>query len=595
MDSVRRGYLLFLLIIIIPWPSFTAQATQNCPDISTQDIYSEVHYEDPHDPSARYITYDILAESYEKKCFQMKIQKDNTKIKFSWQKNGGIDTDLNFFKIHNSKEERKMSCMGSGSDPCIGAAWIDPYTCQADAGDVLTWEFWYRTNKLSGGGKASIAICSDEGTEPEPRPNHLPSKPELNHSSAKINVNDPLWLSATSEDPDNDTLCYSFNWSDGPIENTSFIPSNTPISRNHSWHAQGSYEVRVGAMDREGIINWSNPCNVIVDFGPNLVFKRVPQIAYANENCGFGIDPGTANERIGYCVDWGDGNITHGDNLVINHIWSVPGIYEIKAGVSHADNEPVNWSASAKIIVYKKEVVPSQDCNLRDKINNSNDFVEFYLIDPEYGVSDEIDIINKKHLRITSRSNSILRGLNKIDIMILIRDSTNITISNLTLVNLESGFKLINCYNVSIQQNEIDFDGSGYGIKICSGHKINIENNIIKKIGIDRDPNYPPVGIKLEYGENIDINRNSVYEDNPPHPNPNPMVVYSIKNATNNNPQNNKLLNINIFIQRSYSTVGVKYSNCDGRWDCQHDIVEYNGCTIPDDNLEDPCAWRINE
>ncbi len=597
MDCFRNGSCyFFILILLTQWASLTGLATTDCPDISTLDDYSQEHYIDSNDTSARYITYDILAESYEKKCFQMKIQKDNTKVKFSWKKNGGTDTDLNFFKTHDSKKERKVSCIGTGSAPCIGNDWTTkPYTCQADAGDVLEWEFWYRTNRLSEGGKASIAIFSGEENEVEPPQNHLPSKPELNCSSARINANDTLWLSATSYDTDNDTLCYSIDWSDGPLENISFVPSNTPISLNHSWRAQGSYEVRVGVMDKEGVIIWSDPCNVVIDLSSGILFKRVPQIAYANENCVLEIDPGTTNDGMQYCVDWGDGNITHERNSIISHIWSVPGMYEIKAGVMHADNGPVIWSDRTEIALYRKEIIHSQNCNLNEMINGSNDFVEFCLVDPEYCVSGEININNKKHFRITSKIKSILRGLNRINIMILIRDSTNITISNLTIVNLESGLKLINCNDTSIQQNEIDFDGSGYGIRICSGHKITIKHNVIKKVGPNSNSNYPPVGIKIESGKDIDINSNSIYEDNPPHPNPNPIVAYSVKNAPDSLMQNRRLSNINISISRSEPCIGVKYSNCDGRWDCEHDIVEYNGCTIPDQNLLDTCIWWINE
>jgi len=59
-------------------------------------------------------------------------------------------------------------------------------------------------------------------------------------------------FTAVSTDPDeNDTICYTFNWSDGEIITTAYSSSGTPITQTHSWSVPGHYTITVKASDTQ--------------------------------------------------------------------------------------------------------------------------------------------------------------------------------------------------------------------------------------------------------------------------------------------------------------------------------------------------------
>ncbi|RQW79258.1 MAG: hypothetical protein EHM14_09295 [Methanothrix sp.] len=593
MNSVNRAYcLLVFSILIIQLISLTAMAQQQCSDLVMNGDPDE-NYVNLKDASEKYETYGLSLDHLGQSCMQMKVQKDSF-LKITWKKNGGTDTDLSFKLIRCSGEESQViaseTCEGFRS--CSGADWREPKPYPVKAGDVLQWTFGVRRSGLSG--KASIAIYSGDATVTHPS-DQTPGKPLLDPQSASLDLNEQFSLSINS----NNNARYNIDWGDGKIDMVEADGSGRAVLRGHSWGAPGTYRVQVRAKDEGGKESASSECIVTVNSIPSLrpAFRKPPKIAYANETCTFEINSGNAIGDIEYCIDWGDGNVTRTKKSMNCHRWATPREYDINVGFSYGNNATITWMSPAKIQVYKKEIMSESD-DLQDAIDSADDFLELNLIDREYIISGGLQIADKNHLIISADSQSVIRGEGRIDIMIILNNSSEISLHNVVLSNIESGVKIINCNEISIVDTEVDFDGSGYGIRICSGNNIEIKNNIIKKIGTSRDREYPPVGIRVENGEYIDIGNNSVNEEHPPHPNPNPMVDYSIKSASYEGTKDNsiKLKNIKISIPRSERRNGIKYGNCDGTWDCEQDIIaSVDGCVIPDDNPNNPCSWSINE
>lgn len=56
---------------------------------------------------------------------------------------------------------------------------------------------------------------------------------------------------AVSTDLDNDTIQYVFDWDDGEINTTDFLPNGTMTTQYHSWNEAGIYMITVKATDNE--------------------------------------------------------------------------------------------------------------------------------------------------------------------------------------------------------------------------------------------------------------------------------------------------------------------------------------------------------
>jgi hypothetical protein len=56
-------------------------------------------------------------------------------------------------------------------------------------------------------------------------------------------------FSVRSTDANNDTIIYTFNWGDGIIESSGFLPNGINCIKNHSWTKAGKYTIKVTASD----------------------------------------------------------------------------------------------------------------------------------------------------------------------------------------------------------------------------------------------------------------------------------------------------------------------------------------------------------
>jgi len=120
--------------------------------------------------------------------------------------------------------------------------------------------------------------------------NTPPGKPERpsGSMSGKINVNYTYWTSTV--DVDGDTVWFWFEWGDGT--NSGWVgpyDSDTIGSANHSWTAEGSFNITVKAKDiADAESNWSDPLLVSmpveIDFTEHKNSNPVPVVQESKTN-----------------------------------------------------------------------------------------------------------------------------------------------------------------------------------------------------------------------------------------------------------------------------------------------------------------------
>ena len=81
-------------------------------------------------------------------------------------------------------------------------------------------------------------------------PNIPPEKPVV--TGPDIGHKDIVYeYTANSTDVDNNTISYIFNWGDGDIITTDYLPKGIMTTQNHSWDTAGRYTIEVQATDNQ--------------------------------------------------------------------------------------------------------------------------------------------------------------------------------------------------------------------------------------------------------------------------------------------------------------------------------------------------------
>jgi hypothetical protein len=96
--------------------------------------------------------------------------------------------------------------------------------------------------------------------------NHPPAAPSVD-GPVEGQTNTSYTFSATSSDPDNDTLRYGFDWDDDGTADawTGFLPSGETATCNHTWTVEGTHTIRAVAKDEHGVqSNWSTTHSIVI-------------------------------------------------------------------------------------------------------------------------------------------------------------------------------------------------------------------------------------------------------------------------------------------------------------------------------------------
>lgn len=234
--------------------------------------------------------------------------------------------------------------------------------------------------------------------------------------------------------------------------------------------------------------------------------------------------------------------------------------------------------------------------NLQDWINNCSGPTKLSLMDQIFTIDEPIKIENMNHLTIESKIkpgaqlNYVDSDGHNRDTMIIINNSTYITLFGINMKSQDSGLKINHSNNCNIIHSVIGFNCYGYyGIFVDnSSWNINITDNLIYPLKIKNSilpegettttvetSNMKNDGIKISNGTKIYAENNEI-KDNGIE-----TIAYSVadgdlaKDVTIipywNNNCDNKPFNI-------------KYGSCNGLWSCNDGI--YDG---RDSISQDPC------
>ena len=95
--------------------------------------------------------------------------------------------------------------------------------------------------------------------------NNPPLKPQSPSGPINGRTNINYDYTAVTTDPDGNTISYIFSWDDGTTSQSSFLPSGEQVTETHSWSEQGTYEIKVKAIDENGAESeWSEPLSIAI-------------------------------------------------------------------------------------------------------------------------------------------------------------------------------------------------------------------------------------------------------------------------------------------------------------------------------------------
>ena len=174
-----------------------------------------------------------------------------------------------------------------------------------------------------------------------PHPSEPPYDPDAPDGPSAWVKNQECSFTASTTDPEGDTIYYMFDWGDGSYSQwLGPIGSGQEIEGTHIWTELGDYDLKVRARDVWGRVSeWSAPLTLTIMEnqkpspptinGPNIVRPRKLQTFQFTS-----VDP--EGREIYYYVIWGNGHVTDyegpfssGQTAEFSNSWSSAGEYTI--------------------------------------------------------------------------------------------------------------------------------------------------------------------------------------------------------------------------------------------------------------------------
>lgn len=566
----QKIYSIISIIIALNLLAIVAAALSDNVKNFDNCITSDVIYTNSDDPTEKYKVAKITRQELGKSWIEMKIEKDMD-LKFSWKKNGGKDTDLLFYLKKATDEDFQETASCKGYENCIDENWTksdESYSVMK--GDVVRWGLWIRSSNFKNG-RGLIAV---HGKDLIPE-NMKPSNPQLNISSANIIVGEPLCISATSDDQDDEQIEYSFDWN-GHIEEAGFFRAGVPATACNSWNVPGAYTVRARATDvRSKASDWSDALIVNVKEAPTLLLSTPmlvgPSAADVDSESVYKVTRIKGLEGIRYQFEW-DGELEEsrsGDEF--RHTWLTSGKKTVRVRAVDGQYSMSEWSLPTMTIVYQTVEVGSSD-PLTNIINNSSNFTKFILEDENYLLSSEIRLSNKSYIIIEPNcENCILRAQPTLERIIMLINSDNITIRNLRCGNARTTIKLYDCSHCSIEGCTFDFGICMYGIRLISTDNISIQNNLLIYDGNYCDATSRAIAVHINGVKDSLISNNEINRTGHNLP-----ICYFVE-------QGNDIcrnITIKLPITNTGKIYSIKYNDCAAEWNYNDGITNAT-CHIP--------------
>ncbi len=145
-----------------------------------------------------------------------------------------------------------------------------------------------------------------------------------------------LFDASASYDPDGYITLYEWDWDDDGV----YEESHTTPTATHSWVSPGSYKVFLRITDNSSLTGKKSKTVEVINQPPEPPIINGPTNGTVNVAYTFTIGPITDpdGDSMYYKWDWGDGNITEwlgpyasGQTISASHLWTAPGVYEIRA------------------------------------------------------------------------------------------------------------------------------------------------------------------------------------------------------------------------------------------------------------------------
>lgn len=246
-------------------------------------------------------------------------------------------------------EDIPITFDASGSNDPDG----DIVTFNWDFGDGYSGEYVTTTHIYSdlGNYTVTLTITDNRGATASDstiaiitgKPNIPPNKPKVNGTTIGhkgINYN----YSVITIDPDNDSIRYVFNWSDGTNTTTGYVSNNTIVTEWHNWTEYGNYVLKVYAMDINNATSETVKLTVLI------------AIRYLN-NIGYLID---TNDTLDYDVFYS--NITGNITAVERYIEGINEYYRIDVDGDGVWDYVYNYQTGLTTYQKEEDRIPGFEC-----------------------------------------------------------------------------------------------------------------------------------------------------------------------------------------------------------------------------------------
>jgi hypothetical protein len=192
--------------------------------------------------------------------------------------------------------------------------------------------------------------------------NAPPNNPSIPSGPVSVYAWTSNSYSSSAVDPDADPIECTFDWGDGNKSTTDFVQSGSNASAFHTWGNEGTYRIKVIALDSNGgssgwsdyltitVIANSKPKAPINLFGPSSGFVGI-------DYCYFALATDPDDDKVQYTFDWGDGTISKTDLVNsgsvenASHIWSKAETYRVKCNTTDSRGSSSMWFKSFNVTI----------------------------------------------------------------------------------------------------------------------------------------------------------------------------------------------------------------------------------------------------
>jgi outer membrane protein assembly factor BamB len=193
---------------------------------------------------------------------------------------------------------------------------------------------------------------------------HPPAAPSEPMGITNGGYNSTYEFSATTTDPDTDSVAIHFSWGDGASsEWSSWVASGETITMSHSWSSPGTYQVKAQAKDKPGSTSdWSAVHSLVIisTRAPNTPGAPTgPSSASKDSLCTFTtITTDPDGDGVSYRFDWGNGDssawtdwVPSGQPGAIHHAFGRAGTPNVRAQARDVNEALSAWSNPHQVTI----------------------------------------------------------------------------------------------------------------------------------------------------------------------------------------------------------------------------------------------------